>query len=218
MVGAGRRKLMLLAGQPAFAYRVAVLTEAENLRDTVQVPKQIAREPGVEDLASRRIRYERERRNWSTAELARRVTDAGCKLNQSSVWAIERAEPRRRISLDEAVALAQVFEMPLQELMEAPDEARASMRAFTDYLHGTNLLVRDVRQLAEKIRETRSDFPAVADAAALAMQYLEEETGVTFGTRDVEDAVAELAAELLALRDEMAARQPDADLARQPGE
>ncbi|MFB7745631.1 helix-turn-helix transcriptional regulator [Streptomyces sp. NPDC056132] len=69
-----------------------------------------------------RVALEREVRGWSTTELADRVTKAGVKMNQTAVWRIEHGEPRRRINLDEALAFARVFELPLEELMSPPLE------------------------------------------------------------------------------------------------
>lgn len=69
-----------------------------------------------------RVALEREVRGWSTTELAERVTKAGVKMNQTAVWRIENGEPRRRINLDEALAFARVFELPLEELMSPPLE------------------------------------------------------------------------------------------------
>jgi transcriptional regulator with XRE-family HTH domain len=90
--------------------------------ETAVVPKQTPRTPGADDWAAERIAYERRRRGWSTAELARRVTAAGCKINQSSVWHIENGQPRRKVSTGEAVAFAEVFGISLDELMRPPDD------------------------------------------------------------------------------------------------
>jgi transcriptional regulator with XRE-family HTH domain len=89
--------------------------------DTVQVPRSNLRPPGIEDIAARRIAYERNRLNLSTEELARRVTAAGCRIHASAVWRIENGTPRRKISLDEALAFAQVFGITLEQLMEPPE-------------------------------------------------------------------------------------------------
>lgn len=75
-----------------------------------------------EGNAAARVALEREVRGWSTIELAQRVTKAGVKMNQTAVWRIENGEPRRRINLDEALALSRVFELPLEELMSPPLE------------------------------------------------------------------------------------------------
>jgi transcriptional regulator with XRE-family HTH domain len=92
------------------------------VRETSVVPRQTPRAPGPDDWASERVRYERIRHGWSTAELARRVTDAGCKISQSSVWSVESGSPRRKVSAGEAVALAQVFGITLEELVQPPDD------------------------------------------------------------------------------------------------
>ena len=68
-----------------------------------------------------RVALEREVRGWSTIELADRVSKAGVKMNQTAVWRIENGTPRRRINVDEALAFARVFELPLEELMSPSD-------------------------------------------------------------------------------------------------
>lgn len=75
-----------------------------------------------EDNAAARVALEREVRGWSTTELAARMTKAGVPLNQTAVWRIENGSPRRKITLDEALGFARVFELPLEELMAPPLE------------------------------------------------------------------------------------------------
>ncbi|MGW8451015.1 helix-turn-helix transcriptional regulator [Streptomyces niveus] len=89
-----------------------------------------------------RVALEREVSGWSTIELAERVTKAGVKMNQTAIWRIENGEPRRRINLDEALALSRVFDLPLEELMSLPlegldaGEAYFETRDAQDRLHG----------------------------------------------------------------------------------
>ena len=66
------------------------------------------------------VRFERELRWWSTAELARYVTEAGCPISQSAVWRIESGEPRRKISVDELVAFSKVFDKQIGDLLQPP--------------------------------------------------------------------------------------------------
>jgi transcriptional regulator with XRE-family HTH domain len=78
---------------------------------------------------ARRVQYERQRRNWSYEVLARHVTSAGCRMYPSTPFKIERGDPPRRITLEEFVALAKVFELSLDELLtpvELAHEARAA--------------------------------------------------------------------------------------------
>ncbi|QMU67179.1 helix-turn-helix domain-containing protein [Streptacidiphilus sp. P02-A3a] len=73
-----------------------------------------------EGNAAARVGLEREVRGWSTTELAARMTKAGVPMNQTAVWRIENSTPRRKITLDEALGFARVFELPLEELMSPP--------------------------------------------------------------------------------------------------
>ncbi|GAA3837232.1 helix-turn-helix domain-containing protein [Streptomyces chiangmaiensis] len=75
-----------------------------------------------EGNAAARVALEREVRGWSTTELAARMTQAGVPMNQTAVWRIESGTPRRKITLDEALGFARVFELPLEELMSPPLE------------------------------------------------------------------------------------------------
>lgn len=113
------------------------------------MPRQNPDRPiGVEEAAARRVAYERSRRGWSTDELARRVTEAGCPINQSAIWRIESGEPRRKITLDEAYALARVFGIEVSDLTQsslaprindvraARDELREKIVELADALEG----------------------------------------------------------------------------------
>jgi len=66
---------------------------------------------------ARRIAYERERRGWKQATLARHMTQAGFDMTQSTVSKFERAEDARRITVDELIAFARVFEIRVQDLL-----------------------------------------------------------------------------------------------------
>jgi len=76
---------------------------------------------GREDALARRIGYERDQRGWSYAGLASRMSNAGCPIDQSALYKIEHATPRRRISVDELVALSRVFALSLDDLLVPPE-------------------------------------------------------------------------------------------------
>jgi hypothetical protein len=42
-------------------------------------------------------------------------------MNQSAIWKIEHGQPRRKITVDEAVTFARVFETTLEELLNPPE-------------------------------------------------------------------------------------------------
>jgi transcriptional regulator with XRE-family HTH domain len=92
------------------------------VKNTVHVPPKIPRPAGPDEWAAARIRHERELRGWSTAELARRVTETGVPLRQQQAWQIESGTPPRRLSVGEAAAIAGVFDISLSDLMTPPEE------------------------------------------------------------------------------------------------
>ncbi len=83
---------------------------------------------GERDLA-RRIAYERERRGWTYAGLAKRLTDAGCPINQSAIYKIEKSDPPRRITVAELLALAVVFSVDVPELLIPPEVVESAALA-----------------------------------------------------------------------------------------
>lgn len=80
---------------------------------------------GPEADVAARVALERQRRSLSAAELARRMTRAGCAMNQSAIHRIEQYDPPRRITVDELVAFAKVFDLAISDLLEPPYAAHS---------------------------------------------------------------------------------------------
>lgn len=77
-----------------------------------------------EDALARRVKVERERRGWSQETLARRVEDVlGGGFPQSAVSRIEKGRGRRSITVEELLALSDVFGIPFDELLLPADVA-----------------------------------------------------------------------------------------------
>ncbi len=74
-----------------------------------------------EDNLARRIRYERGLRGWSYEHLAQRLTSAGCAIQGSAIYKIEKAQPRRRVTVNELVAFARVFNLDAGNLLKPVD-------------------------------------------------------------------------------------------------
>lgn len=113
---------------------------------------------------ARRIAFEREQRGWTTESLAKRMTEAGCPINQSAIWKIENGQPRRKISYDEALAFAQLFELSITELAVAPEiAANESVRALVEEHQRLSVeaIRRDLRmaEIMRKVRALLADFP-----------------------------------------------------------
>jgi transcriptional regulator with XRE-family HTH domain len=138
--------------------------------DTVQVPRANPRPPGPEDRAARRVAWERSRRGWSTAELARRMTDAGVPVNQSSIYKIENGEPRRTISLDEAHALAGIFGLTIEQLESAPDDLiAADLAEYLDELDRIESVTDDLRTHILRVLERTA---GTAESARPLLEYM----------------------------------------------
>lgn len=73
---------------------------------------------GAEQAAARRLELERLERGWSYDGLARRMTEVGCTIQPSALFKVEKGNPPRRITFDEAVALAKLFGISVDELAE----------------------------------------------------------------------------------------------------
>ncbi len=74
------------------------------------------------------------------------MAEVGRPVNQTAVWKIESGSPRRTISLDEALALAQVFGLTLSELTQPPDEDFREIRQLLADFMEWNGKERDHRQ------------------------------------------------------------------------
>jgi transcriptional regulator with XRE-family HTH domain len=72
---------------------------------------------GDEANLARRIEWERTRRGLAYEVLAKQMTDAGCSISGSAIYKIEKGSPPRRITVDELVALAKVFETTVENLL-----------------------------------------------------------------------------------------------------
>ncbi|MFI1382955.1 multiprotein-bridging factor 1 family protein [Embleya sp. NPDC020886] len=132
-----------------------------------------------EDNVAERVRLEREARKWSTATLAERMSDAGFPINQSAIWRIESAEPRRRINLDEAIGFAQVFGIDLDNLLGPPQLA----------MHERAV------QLIDDVRTSYRAIRAANDQLAAAQQALETYIDAH---PEIEDEVGEAVSQVIA--------------------
>jgi transcriptional regulator with XRE-family HTH domain len=67
-----------------------------------------------------RIAFEREQRGWSYEGTAKRLADNGCPIQASAIFKIEKGDPPRRITVDELVGFATVFDIAVPELLQPP--------------------------------------------------------------------------------------------------
>lgn len=77
----------------------------------------------AEAYLARRVMLEREDRGWTYDGLAERMTQSGCPVDPSAIYKIEKGKPPRRIVVDELVSFAQVFGVPVEDLLLPPELA-----------------------------------------------------------------------------------------------
>lgn len=75
----------------------------------------------AEQHVADRIRRELRSRGWSPAELASRMTKAGCHIQTSAIYKILNGDPPRTIGVDELVTLARIFESTPEDMLVPPD-------------------------------------------------------------------------------------------------
>ncbi|MEV4840997.1 helix-turn-helix transcriptional regulator [Nonomuraea sp. NPDC049486] len=101
------------------------MSAAERRSDPDQTNQTGTRSLSEENVALR-IAWEMRRRGWSQERMAQELTNAGCPTHQSAISKIVNPKPdgsRRAISVDEAIALARVFGIALEELPLPMDDA-----------------------------------------------------------------------------------------------
>lgn len=144
---------------------------------------------------ARRVEYERKRRGWSQERLAALMAKAGVPVHQSAISKIERTTDRRAIAVDEALAFARVFEIPVLEMLQP---VSAAMSAEVERLWKQLLADTDLARLAQiKADEARFGLGELLEQHPDADPVLKELVSGRFGKIDSGevDAVLEMLTE-----------------------
>lgn len=118
----------------------------------------------AEENLAHRIATERDMRAWSYDGLARRMTEAGCPLDQSAIYKIEKGTPRRRITVDELVGFSLVFGLPVADLLLEPevaaqDQAVRLLEEWREAVAQRAEVSRRVNDLTERVRKVAGRSP-----------------------------------------------------------
>lgn len=73
---------------------------------------------GAEDALAQRIAVERTARGWSYQDLADAMTEAGCPIQASAIYKVEKGSPRRRVTVNELAALSDAWAIPMDRLVQ----------------------------------------------------------------------------------------------------
>lgn len=117
------------------------------------------RDPFGERNVAARVALERERRSMTYEGLAKRMSDAGCKIHSSALYKIEKGDPPRRITVTELLAFSKVLELPLAELVADPR---------TYMPHRVFELVDTAARLEDKAGRMMHEYLKASEAAATA--------------------------------------------------
>jgi transcriptional regulator with XRE-family HTH domain len=75
----------------------------------------MGRRERIEDYFKKRLKAERESREWSQAHVAERLSTAGVHVHATTIAKMEAGD--RAVRIDEATAIADIFEMSLDSLL-----------------------------------------------------------------------------------------------------
>lgn len=139
----------------------------------------------LETQVARRIAAARDARDWSYAELAKRMERVGCAIQPSALFRIEKGDPPRKISVNELGALALVFDIPPQDLLDATDSAahldvQRAVTGVTDAMRELNAALADLEETidGDHVRKAElkryladfSDWPELRRVLTLVLQ------------------------------------------------
>jgi transcriptional regulator with XRE-family HTH domain len=106
--------------------------------------------PSDEDQFGLRLRHERTRRGWTQAQVAERLAAGGVVLHPSAIAKMETrdAERPRMITLNEAMAVARIFDLSIDQMFTA---APAEFRELSDLCHQWRERVGEAERLGVQV-------------------------------------------------------------------
>lgn len=105
---------------------------------------------------ARRIQFERARRGMSYDGLAKRMAAAGVPIQSTAIFKIEKGDPPRRITVDELVGFAAVFDLTIDEML-LPMELVQNRRA-TELAEQYNRIADDLSDLFNELHGTFAEY------------------------------------------------------------
>ncbi len=165
-----RRKKAAATGGRTAAWREAGLPEELIEYRTALVERERTKPSEVFAL---RLRETREARNITQTELARRMSDAGYPMKKKAILEIEKGQ--RKITLDEALALAWVLPAAPMNLLAPPGDYVFPVESMGLDTHGFNNWINwgDPWLTTAKGKRVRSRMNLFASAENLAQSLLD---------------------------------------------
>jgi transcriptional regulator with XRE-family HTH domain len=128
---------------------------------------------GTDDHFSKRVRTERELREWTQAEMAKMLTAKGIQMHWTTIAKIEKGD--RMVRIDEAAGIADLFETSVDVLLgrATPDGAGGLANEIRLARHAATRAQLDIQTSQSSLSETAMALRAAAgwqpegDAATL---------------------------------------------------
>ena len=145
----------------------------------------------VEEFVARRMEAERRSHKWSYETLAKRMSQLGCTIQASAIQRIEKGDPPRKISVDEAVAMAKVFKLSLDEFLQEGDNAiDAKLRGS---LAEAELLWLEMERAEQEMSRARNSYGSAVIALAELVRDADSEIAQRFAQLRAEAEAAKRA-------------------------
>lgn len=153
-----------------------------------------------------RIAFERSQRGWSYEGLAQRMARAACPIQSSAIFKIEKGNPPRRVTVDELVGFATVFEVSVSDLLIPVElvhdrhyaELLSVYRDLAGELDGVVIGMRDLLLQWKALRTTKDGSQAFSRLFQRSLSQmsarLEHFAGATMDDIDAAEAAADAAA------------------------
>lgn len=142
----------------------------------------VGRSSTAEANLARRIARVRQERGQSYETLAELMTSAGCAIAGSSIYKIEKGTPPRRVSVDELVALSEIWGLTIEDLLQ-PVDLLDQKRAQEIALELPKHLRAFQEALAEGVR-AYEEYGRIAAGSEELLEYMNNFAGALWAQDD----------------------------------
>lgn len=123
----------------------------------------MGRKERTDDYFRKRLKRERERRDWSQAAMAKMMSDNGIPMHATTIAKIEAGD--RAVRIDEATGIAELFRLSLDGMLGRKGMEDDESHALTVLAGEAQRLIPEVSRVAERLRQAYGELEAQFDFA-----------------------------------------------------
>jgi transcriptional regulator with XRE-family HTH domain len=134
-----------------------------------------ARTLPIEAHVAANVAREREQRGMTYEGLALAMSNAGCPIQPSAIFKIEKGQPPRRITVNELWALSTALEVGIGELLEDPSVRTTPPEVWTivrDVENQQRVIDRALYEIRQAVDQMKSVIGADPKLRAVLRRYL----------------------------------------------